>query len=467
VKGIDVDEFGPRARNHKHYPDAPTGVCLMPLSETKKERQIEQNGSRSIATPQEHHTSWIETVNRLWSHRVKIAIWTAAGLVLSIALSWLIGKYEATTQLMPPDSSSSSSGLNALAPIIGKMSGSAGVAGDMLGLGDVMSGGKSSGALFTKVLESQTIQQKLIEDFGLIKHYHVSYLEDARKKLTSRTTILEDKKSSVLTISVRDRDRDLALKLATAYIAELDRVMTKVATSAAGRERIFLEQRLSDEKKVLEESERQFGKFSSTNMALDVPQQTKVTVEAAARLQGEMIDARSQLEALEQVYAPDNIRVKSLRARIAALQRDLVKINSGRATTEAGQDPASPYPSVKNLPLIGAKWSDLYRDAKIHETVFELLTQRYEMARIQEAKEIPTIKVLDPPSVSQRRFPDPGLVIIVGTIISLLLACLGVWLKDQWARWNEEDPRRILLSQIYGGVVRPWRANRRNQQVSN
>lgn len=438
----------------------------MPLSETKKERQIEQNGSRGIEAPEENHTSWIDTVHRLWSKRFQVALWTAAGLIFSIALSWLIGKYEATVQLMPPDSSSSSGGMNALAPILGKMSGSAGIAGDMLGLGDLMSGGRNSGALLAKVLVSQTIQNKLIKDFNLQKQYHVSYMEDARKKLTTRTTIMEDKKSSVLTISVRDRDPDLARNLTTAYIAELDRLMTKVATSSAQRERIFLEKRLGEEKKVLEESEQQFGKFSSSNMALDVPEQTKVSVEAAARLQGEMIDARSQLEALEQVYAPDNIRVKSLRARVAALQRDLGKINSGRATTEAGQDPANPYPSVKNLPLIGARWSDLYRDAKIHETVFALLTQRYEMARIQEAKDIPTIKVLDPPSVSDRRSPEPGLVIMVGTLVSLFLACLGVWLKDLWARWNEEDPRRILLTQI-GGAVRPWRANRRNRQVSN
>jgi len=433
----------------------------MPLSETEQELQIEQNGTRGMERPDEPRSGWVETVLRLWLDRRPIGMWTVLGLLISAAFTFTVCKYEATTQLMPPDSNSSS-GLAALAgPLLGKASGAAGGIGDMLGLGDALGGSKSTGALFTKVLESQTIKDRLIERFNLQKEYGYSYFEDARKKLGSRTTIAEDKKSGVLTISVRDKNRDLATHLADAYVEELNRVMIRVATSSAQRERIFLEQRLDEEKKVLGKSEQQFSQFASSNMALDVPQQTKVTVEAAARLQGEMIDARSQLESLEQVYAPDNIRVKSLRARISALSRDLVKINSGRATTEAGQDPASPYPSVKNLPLIGARWSDLYRDAKIHETVFELLTQRYEMARIQEAKDVATAKVLDVASATERRYPRPWLVILIGTLLSLGVACLGVLLRHRWERWNAHDPRRILLSQIYGGVVRPRSAGRR------
>jgi capsule polysaccharide export protein KpsE/RkpR len=438
----------------------------MPLTETEKELQIESNGTSGIKALDEHSSSWIETVLRLWSQRLRIGMWTVVGMIISAGLTTVICKYEATAQLMPPEGNSSS-GLAALAaPFLGKATEGSGV-GSMLGMGDLLGSAKGSGALFAKVLQSQTIENSLIKRFNLLQHYSMNYMEDARHKLTSRTTISEDKKSNVLTLSVRDKDSLLATALVAAYIEELDRVMAKVATSAARRERIFLEQRLDDEKKILEESERQFSKFASSNMTLDVPQQTKVTVEAAARLQGEMIDARSQLEALEQVYAPDNVRVKSLRARIAALSRDLVKINSGRVMSEVTQDPANPYPSVKNLPLIGVQWTDLYRNTKIHEAVFELLTQRYEVARIQEAKDMPAVKVLDPPSVSERKYPNASQVIFIGTIVSLVLACLGIFLKGRWERLNPEDPRKILLSRIYGGVFRPWRVSRRNRQVSS
>jgi uncharacterized protein involved in exopolysaccharide biosynthesis len=264
---------------------------------------------------------------------------------------------------------------------------------------------------------------------------------------------VEDKKSGVISISVRDRDGALAADLANGYVDELGSVMAKVSTSAARRERMFIEDRLADENKSLQDAEQQFSQFASANMALNVPEQTRVTVEAAARLQGELIASRAQLEALKQTYTEENIRVKSVQAHVNELEHELAKINSGRIP--GVQDPTSPYPSVKNLPLLGVKWADLYRNTKIRETVVELLTQQYEMARIQEAKEIPSVKVLDPASTPERKRPSWWLVLLWGTLLGAFLACLGFFLKGWWERWDQDDPRRMLLTQIF-------RSGRRN-----
>jgi capsule polysaccharide export protein KpsE/RkpR len=299
-----------------------------------------------------------------------------------------------------------------------------------------------------KVLSSRTVGDHLIEKFELRKRWGLSYMEDTRQKLAKRTDIADDKKSGVIDISVRDHDPNLAMALANGYVEELDAVMAKVSTSAARRERIFIEQRLADETKSLHDAEQQFSQFASANMALDVPEQTKVTVEAAARLQGELIATRAQLEALKQTYTDENIRVRSAQAHINELERELTKINSGRGTTATSQDPSNPYPSVKSLPLLGVKWTDLYRDTKIRETVVELLTQQYEMARIQEAKEIPTVKVLDPASTPERRRPSWLLLTIGGTFMFTLLACSGYFLKDWWDHWDHDDPRRILIAHV-------------------
>ena len=217
------------------------------------------------------------------------------------------------------------------------------------------------------------------------------------------------------------------MPLANAYVEELGSVMTKVSTSAARRERIFIEQRLADENKNLQDAEQQFSQFASTNMALDVPEQTKVTVEAAARLQGELIATRRSLKALKQTIPEENIRVKSAQAHVNELERALGKINSGRAS--GVQDPTSPYPSVKNLPLLGVKWADLYRNTKIRETVVELLTQQYEMARIQEAKEIPSAKVLDTASKPEKQPAVLPIILLGGTLLGIVHGCFGYFLR--------------------------------------
>jgi uncharacterized protein involved in exopolysaccharide biosynthesis len=289
----------------------------------------------------------------------------------------------------------------------------------------------------------------LIERFDLRKKYHLSRWEDTRTKLFSRTLIVEDKKSGVITVSFQDHDAGLATAITNAYVEELGSVLANVSTSAARRERIFIEQRLADENKNLQDAEQQFSQFASTNMALDVPEQTKVTVEAAARLQGELIATKAQLEGLKQTYTEENIRVKSAQAHVNELERALGKINSGRA---AGvQDPTNPYPSVKSLPLLGVKWADLYRNTKIRETVVELLTQQYEMARIQEAKEIPSVRVLDPASTPETRRPSWLMILLGGTMVGALLACVGYFLKNWWERWDQDDPRRMLIVQVFGG----------------
>jgi capsule polysaccharide export protein KpsE/RkpR len=409
----------------------------MPLSEAEREVITREAEASRLPRPTQW-TGWTDAFYRLWLQRRRIALWVLVGFLLSGFLAWRYPKFESTVQIMPPDGGPS--GLAALLPALSKSPGFA-------NLGDLM-GAKTTGAVFMKVLSSRTVSDDLIEKYHLRERWGLNYMEDARMKLAKRTDIADDKKSGVIAISVRDRNPQLAKDLATGYVEELDTVMARVSTSAARRERIFIEQRLADENKSLQDAEQQFSQFASANMALDVPEQTKVTVEAAARLQGELIATRAQLEALKQTYTEENIRVKSAQAHINELERELGKINSGRAAAPAAQDPSNPYPSVRNLPLLGVKWADLYRNTKIRETVVELLTQQYEMARIQEAKEIPTVKVLDDASSPERKQPSWLLILLGGTLFFTFLACSGYLMKDLWDHWNHDDPRRILIAQI-------------------
>lgn len=412
----------------------------MALTTTNK--LIEKPPDTPIAGERWHWSSWLEAFEYLWYSWIKIALWALVGLLFSVVLAFRICKYPATAQLMPPDSSSGG-GLAQLAlPGLLKspgLAGLAGMAGDLLG-------GKTTGALFTKVLQSRTVEDELVKRFDLRKHYHKTYWEDARAKLESNTSIVEDKKSGVLAITVKDRDPQFAATLAGAYVDALDHLMSQVSTSAARRERIFIEQRLAEEKTALDDAEEKFSRFSSNTMALDVPEQTRVMVEASARLQGELIAARSEMEGLQQVYTPENTRVKTVQARIDELERSLAKINTGSPKGPASA--TNPYPSIKSMPLVGVQWTDLYRSTKIHETVYELLRQQYEVARIQEAREIPAVKILDEPTVPEERHPGIPLVVLVGTLISMMLACTGLLLQRRWRSWDPDDPRRILLARV-------------------
>src|SRR5262249_13138539 len=256
----------------------------MPLSEADRE-VFTREANAQMPKPGQW-LGWTEVIFHLWLQRGRIARWIALGFLLSLFVAWRYPKYDSTVQIMPPDGGSSN-GLAALIPALAKSPGLAGLAADF-------TGAKTSGAVFSKVLESRSVQDDLIRKFELQKHYGTRYMEDTRVKLGKRTDIVEDKKSGVISITVHDHDRDLAMKLPNAYVEELSTVTARVSTSAAKQERLFIEQRLAEETKAMEEAEQQFSQFASANMALDVPEQMKATVEAAGRLQGELIAARAQ-----------------------------------------------------------------------------------------------------------------------------------------------------------------------------
>jgi hypothetical protein len=112
-----------------------------------------------------------------------------------------------------------------------------------------------------------------------------------------------------------------------------------------------------------------------------------------------------------------------------------------------------PYPSIRNLPLLGVKYGDHYRHAKIQATVYELLTEQCELAKVQEAKETPSVKVLDPARIPERKSYPPRLVIMfLGTFIAVALSTVWALGSAQWEEVDPRDPRKILAQEVAGAL---------------
>jgi capsule polysaccharide export protein KpsE/RkpR len=397
----------------------------------------------------------------LWNHRPLLFRWAAWGLLAAILIAFLIPKeYEATTRLMPPDDQSGTS-LAIMAALGGRIGGGGGgggglgaIAGDLLGM-------KSSGALFTGMLKSRTVQDHIINKFDLRKVYWRKSWDVTRQRLADNTLISEDRKSGILAIKVTDGSPQRAAAMAQEYVSELNIVVSQLSTSSARRERIFLEERLNQVKQDLEVAEKDFGQYASKTGAVDIKEQAKATMGAAATLQGELIATQSELEGLRQIYTDNNVRVRSVRARVAELQGELNKIggkDEAASDTDDSQD-QSPYPSLRKLPLLGVSYADLFRRAKVQEAVYETLTQQYELAKVAEAKEIPSVKVLDPAEVPEKKsFPPRLLIIFFGTFFSLALGASWVIAKQRWNQVDLHDPRKDLASEVFHTVNShmPW-----------
>lgn len=373
-----------------------------------------------------------------WESRRLLFRAAVVSLVASSVIALLIPvRFQSVTRLMPPDNQSAS-GLGLLAALAGRSGGIGGLAGDLLGT-------KTSGALFVGILSSQTVQDRLIEQFDLKEVYGNSKIEDARTSLSERTSVGEDRKSGIISISVTDHDPKRSTAMAQAYVRELDRLVAQVSTSSARRERIFLEERLRKVKEDLDLAAKNFSEFASKNTAIDIPAQGKAMLTAAATLQGELIAAEAGLSGLRQIYTGNNVRVRSAQARVNELQKKLNEIGG----EGAGAD-NSLYPSIRKLPLLGVTYADLFRETKIQETVYELLTQQYELAKVQEAKEIPTVKVLDVAIVpTKKSFPPRSVIVMLGMMLGLALAMVWVVGKTRWDALDAGDPGKALAKEVF------------------
>jgi capsule polysaccharide export protein KpsE/RkpR len=422
-----------------------------PAAELLREAEIEELLARRLQRDrQENRGKRIARIGRLWESRKLLLKFAAWGAVVTVAIAILIpSQYESITRLMPPDPPQGQ-GLAMLAGIVGRMG------GDLGGLGSDLLGMKTSGDLFATVLFSRTVQDDLINKFDLRHVYREKRWVDTRKELTSRTDVTIDHKSGVLTIRVRDHDPKRATAMAGEYVTELNEVVNQLNTSSAHREREFLAGRLEQVKGELESAEKEFSQFASSNATIDIKEQGKAMVEAAAALEGELIATETELQGLRQIYTDYNVRVRTAQARVNELNRQIQKLGGKPGFGAAGGDGAKDgelYPSIRKLPLLGVTYADLYRKTKVEETVFEILTQQYELAKVQEAKEIPSAKVLDPPDIPEKKvFPPRTVLTILGTIFALALGAFWVLGKDNWEKTDPEDPGKILVLNMVRSV---------------
>jgi capsule polysaccharide export protein KpsE/RkpR len=388
----------------------------------------------------------VERLRALWRRRVFLFRMAGGGLLTATAIAFLIpARYESTVRLIPPDVQSG----GMLAALANKAGGGlAAFGGDMPSL-------KTSGALFMGILQSRTVEDDLIGKFDLRRVHSTQRWESARNELANSTEVSEDRKSGIITIKVTDRKPQLAASLCQEYVEELNSVVNQLSTSSAHRERVFLEERLKAVQLELADAEKEFSQFASINSTIDIKEQSRAMVDAAAALQGQLIAAQSELQGLRQIYADTNVRVRSIHARISELQKQLGKIGGqGESSTAVikirGE---SFYPSIRELPLLGVTYADLYRRSKIQEVIYETLTQEYELAKVEEAKEIPSIRILDPANVPERKaFPPRLLIMFLGVCGSCALGVGWVFGREAWKEADAHDPRKLFAQEIFAAM---------------
>jgi uncharacterized protein involved in exopolysaccharide biosynthesis len=355
----------------------------------------------------------------LTKRRRLIGVVVSAAMALSVVMSLVLPKvYTSTASILPPQQEA---GLGA--ELTSQLAGGlGGLAGGFLGV-------KSPAALWLGILKSRTMKDSIIERFGLKDAYRAGTAEGARAKLDKRVRIAKSKEE-IISVSVEDADPQRAADMANAFVEELDRKNKSLVTTSGKRMRVFIEGRLKEATTDLRRLEDSLKSFQEKNRAVKIEDQSKAIFEAIGSVKGHLMEREVELQTLLSYATPNNPQAEILRAQVNELNERLRELEDGK---EGASNPHQKdiFIPVARMPDIGLRYAQLLRYAKVQEALYELLTQQYELARIQESKDTPTVQVLDSAIAPQRRSrPARGRIVITMTLLGAFAGCFLAFLAE-------------------------------------
>jgi len=361
--------------------------------------------------------------------------------VFSTIVAFLLPvRYEANIVMMPPQQNSS------IGSTLGQL-GTGGSIGSLMPLASLASGGlgiKNPADMYVALLTSRTVEDAMVQRFGLLAEYHEKRLSDARKELENRTNAVAGTKDGLIRISVEDRDPRRAAELANGYVEEFRKLSARLAITEAARRRLFFEQQLQEAKDNLSSAEEAMRATQQSTGVLQIDSQARSLIESAAILRGQVVAKQVQIQSMRSFAAEDNPRLVLAKQELAALQAQLDRLAGSQP------DPGSDIILSKGrVTGSGVEYTRRFRDLKYHETVFELLAKQFEIAKLDEAREGSIIQVVDTAVAPDKRSSPHRLLIVVSvTILAFFLAAFFVVVRESMARAFELPESRQRLDSI-------------------
>lgn len=347
--------------------------------------------------------------------------------------------YRAEATLMPVGGVSGVGGISALASQL--------IGGGVLG-GESPS--SSSSAKLLAILHSFSLSERIVKRFNLVDPLNNKskgekfspqllsekeqkyQLEEVAEALLGRMQFMDDKKMQIVRISAVFDNPEMAAKIVNGYVEELSEYISENAVTSAKRNKIFIEGQLERNKIDLLRAGKELTEFYGANRVSNVEPKIDVDVSMGSMTTGEgllgpmMMPQQSDLvetgkgqgvPGVSDAWADLQGKTEGLQKQVAELQNKIETVHI-----------------VKGVP------QQVYLQYLTHRRellaqVNALLTQQYEMAKIEQAKSDLSFQVIDWARVPKRNFKPSRAAIVGGAFfISILAGILYAFLAEYWTR---------------------------------
>jgi tyrosine-protein kinase Etk/Wzc len=361
--------------------------------------------------------------------------------VLAAIFSFIIPQtYSSHSTILPPVEEGGSLGVSAFLrnlPI-----------GGLGGFGKV----SEEANLFLAIINSRTMMESAAKRFELMKRYDLKDIEKTVKELRDHITVTLNKDETItLSASAEtgffpnnkkiQEARVLSRDMANFFIAELDRMNREIKTERAKNDRLFIEKRYFQNLEDIHAAEEAMKQFGEQYGAIALPEQTEATIDILAEFKARVISKEFELDMMKNYMDPGHLDLKRARIELAELQKKYNSLKSGYDANNIDDSSVDILIPFEDMPDIGVKYTRLLREVKLQTKLLEFLLPEYEQAKIQEARNTPTVQVLDKAILPIKRTkPKRSLFVLFWGFLSLFFSITLVFMIEYWYKIEKEHP---------------------------
>lgn len=379
---------------------------------------------------EEDEIDLIDLLKTIYKNRKLIIGIATLVTILGIAFAMLQKKtYTSEITFVEQKSSNSSSMLSSLASSI-----PFGLAGNL--------GSGESDSLVT-VLESRKFRTEIAEKLKL-REYIIKATKmkpEAQEKfdminvvewVKSNVTVNQDTKTGVYKVSVKLEDKEMAAKIANEYFTILDNYIknTKLDKNKINRE--YLEKQVESVEKDLDYKQGLLKSFEKKYNTASIEADSKIALESAAMIKGEIIKTESQLNVARGVYGEESVEVVKLRDTLSEYNKQLNNLQKGTGSVK--------FVPVKDIGVIKYDLEKLKTEIEATTEVYKMLRVQLEQAKLDEISNKSVIELLDEAVVAK----DPSstsrkLIVIISGVLGLFMGIFIAFVKEfaKGINWQE------------------------------
>lgn len=379
---------------------------------------------------------------------IVIGVPMIAGLITAAATLLVPNTYVATARILPPQQSESSA-LAMLSQI-----------GSIVGLPSGLGGTADPKDLYVGMLKSRVIADRVIDIFQLKKLYEdrswVPFVEftqvEMRERLADAVKFTAGDEG-IISIKAEDQNAKLAADIANTFVQELDKLSQNLAIGEAGQRRLYFERQVQDAKAKLVAAESGLQKVQERTGMLVLDEQGKKIIEIVAEVRARIAAKEVELAAMRSFATAQNPDYIRARKELAGMRAELGKLEQNEVMGNGD----IMVPTGK-LPDVGVGYVRALREVKYSEMLYELLLKQYELARTDEAKSMPVIKIIDPAvPLDEKTKPHRTLIVLIVSLLAGLLGVMWVIVIEGWGRMTRDQHQIEKLARLRNYLQKGWR----------